>query len=164
MNDYKGYYMARNGITLESLDTKVQKDYPLAKGGIVRMLFYPQRDIDYRQAYHEIARNPRKTLVPDTGDIDILATVPLTMESYYHQKDKSMLRVDLNRTKIHITRERKSHGPKTSAYNVMFHDDMIYVRIADILSRIEGAINENTQNMVRLKVDPILPEPRFSRR
>jgi len=161
MKEYKKYYMIRNNINIESLEKKIQKDYPLAKGGIIRMLFYPQREIDYRQIYHELAGNPRKTLVPDTGDIDILASIPITMENYYHEKDKSKLRVELNKTKARITRERKSHDSQTQIYNVLFHDNKIYVSIRDILNRMEESKKANTEKIIRLKVDPIMPEPQF---
>ena len=102
-------------------------------------------------------------MVPDTGDIDILSLIPLTMENYYHQKDNSRLLVELERNKAMITRERKSHGPKIETYDILVQDNRIFVGVRDIINRIERSIVDNTQRKIRLKVDPILPEPRFKR-
>ena len=82
---------------------------------------------------------------------------------YYHQKEQSKFMVELNKTKIKIIRERKSHESQTQTYHVLFHDDKIYVSIRDIIKRMEESVKENTERTVRLKVDPILPEPKFKK-
>ncbi|MFT4309333.1 MAG: hypothetical protein ACMXYL_02520 [Candidatus Woesearchaeota archaeon] len=161
MQDYKRHYMKRNNIRADQMKSSVQKDYPLSKGGIIRMLFYPRRTIDYRSAYHNIGGSPAKKMVPDTGDIDIISTINPSMTRYYHERGDSKLSVEYDNNTVRIVRQRKKQEPVTTEYGLIINNDRPYISISQLLSRIDNSIRKYTKVNVRMNVNPIMPLPKI---
>lgn len=147
----------------EEIEEKQDFDYELSDGAGVRYLFYPETITQYGKVYDALLKQKTEKVTSTSGDLNALEQ--LLFADYYEYPEKNpTISVTLNKSKeATIEKTNKKGDWKKSRYGIILENSKIYVKIEDILERIEDFTILNTKTTTKTKIDFFASPPDYLR-
>ncbi|MBI4454153.1 hypothetical protein HY636_05915 [Candidatus Woesearchaeota archaeon] len=170
--EFEKYLMEKYGVEPQGVEENEAYDYELSDGTGVRYLFFKKRvSPSYGDAYSELVTTDKvlgktKNITKDYGDLSIVRD--LAFKAPYQSMRAGagiQIRTDItgsNKGVVVISRIPKGGEPDEKKYQVFDNDGKTYMRVHDVLNRINSLIEycstESTTTEKKIDFFAALPQ------